>query len=116
MYDAAWGVVFTRSRFPRGKSRVVFTRCCFRAGGRVTSGMISSSSASAARTAMGHRRHRRGARGGAWEFHKNLRYIEPQINRLFTKTVTFAIISQQQKSLSRLGEAVGLKTQVLAIQ
>ena len=64
---------------------------------------------------MGHRRHRRGARGGAWEFHKNLRYIEPQINRLFTKTVTFAIISQQQESLSRLGEAVGLKTQVLPI-
>jgi hypothetical protein len=70
MYDAAWGVVLTRSRFPRGKSCVVFTRCCFRAGGRITSGMISSSSASAARTDMGHRRHRRGARGGHGNFTK----------------------------------------------
>ena len=45
MYDDAWDVVFTRSRFPRGKSHVVFTRCCFRASGRVNSGMRAPGSA-----------------------------------------------------------------------
>ena len=49
MYHDEWDVVFTRSRFPRGKSHVVSTRCCFSpcplSSGRVNFGMRAPGSA-----------------------------------------------------------------------